>query len=104
MPPTKFQLNPTYSSGGDVENVKSKQRTMDGRQTTGHKLTWSKAPGELKINMDMAGKGRNPWKQPSQQLARYSDYSFSFGSSVISYWLNQLVLMTVVFNTPFFLK
>ena len=23
MPPTKFQLNPTYSSGGDVENVKS---------------------------------------------------------------------------------
>ena len=23
MPLTKFQLNPTYSSGGDVENVKS---------------------------------------------------------------------------------
>ena len=23
MPPTKFQLNPTYGSGGDVENVKS---------------------------------------------------------------------------------
>ena len=23
MPPTKFQLNPTYDSGGDVENVKS---------------------------------------------------------------------------------
>ena len=23
MPPTKFQLNPTYKSGGDVENVKS---------------------------------------------------------------------------------
>ena len=22
MPPTKFELNPTYSSGGDVENVK----------------------------------------------------------------------------------
>ena len=22
MPPTKFQLNPTYDSGGDVENVK----------------------------------------------------------------------------------
>ena len=24
MPPIKFQLNPTYGSGGDVENVKSK--------------------------------------------------------------------------------
>ena len=23
MPPSKFQLNPTYGSGGDVENVKS---------------------------------------------------------------------------------
>ena len=23
MPPTKFQLNPTYGSGGDFENVKS---------------------------------------------------------------------------------
>ena len=23
MSPTKFQLNPTYESGGDVENVKS---------------------------------------------------------------------------------
>ena len=23
MPPTKFQLNPTYGSGGDVENVKT---------------------------------------------------------------------------------
>ena len=23
MPPTKFQLNPTYDSGGDVQNVKS---------------------------------------------------------------------------------
>ena len=23
MPPTKFQLNQTYDSGGDVENVKS---------------------------------------------------------------------------------
>ena len=23
MPPTKFQLNPTYGSGGDVEKVKS---------------------------------------------------------------------------------
>ena len=23
MPPTKFQLNPTSGSGGDVENVKS---------------------------------------------------------------------------------
>ena len=23
MPPTKFQLNPTYGSGGDVKNVKS---------------------------------------------------------------------------------
>ena len=23
MPPTKFQLNPTYASRGDVENVKS---------------------------------------------------------------------------------
>ena len=22
MPPTKFQLNPTYGSGGDVENMK----------------------------------------------------------------------------------
>ena len=31
MPPTKFQLNPTYGSGGDVENVK---RQTDGRRTT----------------------------------------------------------------------
>ena len=23
MPPTKFQLNPTFGSGGDVENVKN---------------------------------------------------------------------------------
>ena len=23
MPPTKFQLNPTYGSGGDFDNVKS---------------------------------------------------------------------------------
>ena len=23
MPPTKFQFNPTYGSGGDVENAKS---------------------------------------------------------------------------------
>ena len=23
MPPTKFQLNPTYGSGGDTKNVKS---------------------------------------------------------------------------------
>ena len=23
MPPTKFQLNPTYGSAGDVKNVKS---------------------------------------------------------------------------------
>ena len=23
MPPTKFQLNPTYESGGDIKNVKS---------------------------------------------------------------------------------
>ena len=23
MPPTKFQLNPTYGSGGDIKNVKS---------------------------------------------------------------------------------
>ena len=23
MPPNKFQLNPTYGSGGDVENVQS---------------------------------------------------------------------------------
>ena len=23
IPPTKFQLNPTYDSGGDVENVES---------------------------------------------------------------------------------
>ena len=23
MPPTKIQLNPTYGSGGDVQNVKS---------------------------------------------------------------------------------
>ena len=23
MPPTKFQLNPTYESGGDVENMKT---------------------------------------------------------------------------------
>ena len=50
MPP-KFQLNPTYGSGGDVENVKSQRRTdedgwtMDNRPL--HKLTWSKAPGEL---------------------------------------------------------
>ena len=32
MPPTKFQLNPTYGSGGDVENMKAN----DGRLTTGH--------------------------------------------------------------------
>ena len=46
MPPIKFQLNPTYGSGGDVENVNAN----DGRQTTDnrpwHKLTWSIA-GEL---------------------------------------------------------
>ena len=29
MPPTKFQLNPCYGSGGDVENVK--KLTTDGR-------------------------------------------------------------------------
>ena len=29
MPPTKFQINPTYGSGEDVKNVKS----HDGRQT-----------------------------------------------------------------------
>ena len=46
MPPTKFQLNPAYGSGGDVENVKL---MTDDRRTTynrpWHKLTWSKAPG-----------------------------------------------------------
>ena len=34
MPPTKFQLKPTYGSGGDVENVKSSRRT-DGRADHG---------------------------------------------------------------------
>ena len=41
MPPTKFQLNPTYGSRGDVENVKSLLR-MDGRMMDNrplHKLT-----------------------------------------------------------------
>ena len=48
MPPTKFQLNPAYGSGGDVEKVKSLRRTdgrTDDRRTTDrrpwHKLTWS---------------------------------------------------------------
>ena len=35
MPRTKFQLNPTYSFGGDVENVKSYQRPDDGRTDDG---------------------------------------------------------------------
>ena len=59
MPPTKFQLNPTNGSGGDVENVKSLRRT-DGRTRDDgwtdrrtkdnrplHKLALSKAQGEL---------------------------------------------------------
>ena len=37
MPPTKFQFNPTYGSGEDVENVISLRRTngwtMGGRRT-----------------------------------------------------------------------
>ena len=33
MPPTKYPFNPTYGFGGDVENVKNKQRTMDGWTT-----------------------------------------------------------------------
>ena len=33
MPPTKFQFNPSYGSGGVVENVKSLRRTDDGQQT-----------------------------------------------------------------------
>ena len=45
MPLTKFQLIPIYGAGGDVENAK-KLTTDDGQQAT-HKLTWSKAPGEL---------------------------------------------------------
>ena len=46
MPPTKFQLNPSYGSGGDVENVKANDgRTTDNRPL--HKLTWSKTPAEL---------------------------------------------------------
>ena len=32
MPPTKYQFNPTYDFGGDVENVKNIQRTMDDRR------------------------------------------------------------------------
>ena len=51
MPPTKFQFNPTYGTGGDVKKVKSLRRTDDGRTTDKwplHKLTWSIAPGELK--------------------------------------------------------
>ena len=36
MPPTKFQLNPTYGPGGDVKNVNNDGRTMDRRRTTGH--------------------------------------------------------------------
>ena len=45
MPPTKFQLNPTYGSGGDVKNVKSWWWTDDKWMTDNkpwHKLTWSK--------------------------------------------------------------
>ena len=29
MPSTKFKLNPTYGSGGDIENVKNLRRTME---------------------------------------------------------------------------
>ena len=33
MPPTKFQLNPTYGSGGEVEKWKANDRqTDDGQQ------------------------------------------------------------------------
>ena len=31
MPPTKFHLNPTYFSGGDVKNMKGKRQTDDGQ-------------------------------------------------------------------------
>ena len=34
MPPTKFQLNPIYGSGGDVEKIE--KLTTDGRRTTSH--------------------------------------------------------------------
>ena len=37
MPSTKFQLNPTYSSGGDVESVK--KLTMEERRTTGYGIS-----------------------------------------------------------------
>ena len=37
MPPTKFQLNLTYGSGGDVKNVNEKL-TTDG-WTTGHGIS-----------------------------------------------------------------
>ena len=51
MSPTKFQLNPTYGSGGDVE--KSERLTTDGWTTDNrpwHKLHWSTAPGELQVS------------------------------------------------------
>ena len=50
MPPTKFQLNRTNESVGDVKNVKSQRQMDEGRTTDNrprHKLAWSKAPGEL---------------------------------------------------------
>ena len=48
MPPTKFQLNPTWIWR---RCRKHENLTMDGQGTMDnrplHKLTWSKAPGEL---------------------------------------------------------
>ena len=46
MPSTKFQLNRTYGSGGDAENMKANGgRTTDNRPW--YKLTWSTPPNEL---------------------------------------------------------
>ena len=46
MPPTKFQLNPTYGSGGDVENVKINDGQTKTR-TLGHGISLP-GTGELK--------------------------------------------------------
>ena len=32
MSPSKFQLNETYGSGGDVKNMESQRRADDGQQ------------------------------------------------------------------------
>ena len=49
MPPTKFQLNPIYGSGGDVENVKSFRRT-NGRRTDGRMDDGQQAIAKLQVS------------------------------------------------------